>query len=707
VGARPSDDDRPTVDLGPRSVIDGAEATATATPLYAYPPDDAGADDAGADDADSADDTLGIVDADDGAGEPAAIAAAVAAGSGAATAAAGGDAARTAAAGGARRAAAAAVAARAGAGAAATADPTAATGTIDARLAAGDALGNASTVRQDAVHALPTQQLPRRRRTSSAPSQSAMRLSSPTIAASPIEAMRLDEVHRTRVFLKAAFGICLGGVIVALASRGDPIARDVVLAGTVAAALGAAWMLFLLRDSSAYAPRRLIAPGLLVIAGSITGVYYWGVASPVAAMIVYGIYFFSLGASAAITTFMYVIIAGLHGVLALGIAAGLLQDRGVVSMGGLRTVDQIAVISIFETLYAIAFVTARASQRVTLDAMTKLQQAARHVAQRDALLAEARAELDRALKIGGPGRFTDQVIGSFRLGVLIGRGGMGEVYEAHHTADRREAAVKLLHPGTLGDPTAVQRFLREARTASLLDCPHVVRVLEVGTTSSELPFIAMERLRGTDLALQLRRHRRLGLAPARLVADHVALGLEAARDAGIVHRDLKPHNIFLADDGGARRWKILDFGVSKSGGSGTLTQGHVIGTPAYMAPEQARGEDVDHRADVYSLAAILYRAITGHPAFTGKDVPTTLYEVVFRVPTQPSLLARLPVDVDRVLAIGLAKRAADRFATALELARWFAAAVEGALDAEQRRRADELIARYPWGTRQGAAAANG
>src|SRR5207248_2427417 len=110
----------------------------------------------------------------------------------------------------------------------------------------------------------------------------------------------------------------------------------------------------------------------------------------------------------------------------------------------------------------------------------KLEQAVRGNAQRDALLAEARAELDRALKIGGPGRYTDQVVGDFRLGVLIGRGGMGEVYEAHAVADRREAAVKLLHPGTLAEPIQLQRFLREAHTASRIDCPHVVRVLEVG-----------------------------------------------------------------------------------------------------------------------------------------------------------------------------------------------------------------------------------
>jgi len=162
--------------------------------------------------------------------------------------------------------------------------------------------------------------------------------------------------------------------------------------------------------------------------------------------------------------------------------------------------------------------------------------------------------------------------------------------------------------------------------------------------------------------------------------------------------------VFHAEAAGARTWKILDFGVSKSGGSGTLTKGHVIGTPAYMAPEQARGEDVDHRADVYSLAAILYRSVSGHPSFTGKDVPSMLYDVVYRVPTQPSILTTLPGDVDRVLAIGLAKEPRDRFASAEELARWFGLAIQGELDPEQRRRADEVIAKYPWGTRPGTSA---
>ncbi|HET9624425.1 MAG TPA: serine/threonine-protein kinase [Kofleriaceae bacterium] len=540
----------------------------------------------------------------------------------------------------------------------------------------------------DPIHHQPTQQLVPRATSKTAASGTTN---------SPVEAMKLDELERTRVFLKFALALTAGGVIVAVSTTGDPVAKVVVLVGSTIAALASAFLIWVLRDPANYSPRTLVGPALPILLGSMSGVYYWGAGSPVAALLVYGIYFFSLGSDRRLTRGMYSLVAVLHAALNLGILSGALADHGVVRVGDLPGREQVAILCIIEVLYFVAYYTARVSQRVTLDAMSKLEAAVRGNAQRDALLAEARAELDRALKIGGPGRFTDQVIGSFRLGVLIGRGGMGEVYEAHAVADRREAAVKLLHAGTLADPLHLQRFLREAQTAARIDCPHVVRVLEVGTTAGEVPFIAMERLRGTDLAHQLRRQRRLSLAQAQLLVEQIAIGLEAARAAGIVHRDLKPHNVFFAEDGGVRRWKILDFGVSKSGGSGTLTQGHVVGTPAYMAPEQARGEDVDHRADVYSLAAIVFRALTGHPVFTGKDVPSTLYEVVYRVPSRPSMLAELSDDVDRVLAIGLAKDPRDRFASALELARWLAA-VHAGLDADQRRRADELIARYPWGT---------
>jgi serine/threonine-protein kinase len=540
----------------------------------------------------------------------------------------------------------------------------------------------------DPVHALPTQHLPRKK------SQTDSQHTKYSSTTSPAQAMRLDEIARTQIFLKVAIMTSVAGVIAALVTGGDPVAFRVVMAGCITTIVGCGWMMWATRDAG-FTPVAVALPAAVIGVGAMGGVYYWGVASPVAAMITYGIYFFSLGSHVKITTAMYILVASLHGAMILLVAAGVIADRGIVSMANLRLVDQIGVLLVVEFLYFITFYTARRSQRVTLEHVSRLEQAVRGVAQREALLAEARAELDRALKVGGPGRYTDQTIGSFRLGMLIGRGGMGEVYEARGPSG--EAAVKLLHQGTLSDRTSVARFIREAQVASRLDTPFVVRVLEVGTTAGEIPYLAMERLRGHDLAHQLRRQRRLKLDDAQIVADHVAQGLEAARVAGIVHRDLKPHNVFFAQDG---RWKILDFGVSKAGGTGTLTKGHVIGTPAYMAPEQARGEDVDHRADVYSLAAILYRAITGHPAFTGKDVPTTLYDVVYRVPTQPSLLISLPADIDRVLALGLAKNASDRFASAIELAAWFHAALRENLSPAQRRRADDLVAKHPWGTRQ-------
>jgi serine/threonine-protein kinase len=540
----------------------------------------------------------------------------------------------------------------------------------------------------DPVHALPTQQLPRKK------SNSESHHTKYSQATSPAAAMRFEEIARTQIFLKVAIVTCVAGMVAAMVTGGDPIAFRVVMGGCVLTILGSIWMLYSVREPD-FSPMAVALPACVIGIGAFGGVYYWGFGSPVAAMITYGIYFFSLGSHVRITTALFIVVASVHGGAILLVAGGVIVDRGIISLAGLRLIDQIGVLLVIEFIYFISFYTARRSQRVTLEHVSNLEQAVRGVAQREALLAEARAELDRALKIGGPGRFTDQSVGSFKLGMLIGRGGMGEVYEARAT-NGTEAAVKLLHAGTLADRTSVARFMREAQTASKLDTPFVVRVLEVGTTQGEVPYLAMERLRGHDLAHQLRRQRRLKLEDAQHVADHVAQGLESARLAGIVHRDLKPHNVFLAQDG---RWKILDFGVSKEGGSGTLTKGHVIGTPAYMAPEQARGENVDHRADVYSLAAILYRSVTGHPAFTGKDVPTTLYDVVFRIPTQPSLLATVPADVDRVLALGLAKNLHDRFTSALDLAAWFALAIRNELTPEQRRRADDLMVQHPWGTR--------
>jgi serine/threonine-protein kinase len=145
---------------------------------------------------------------------------------------------------------------------------------------------------------------------------------------------------------------------------------------------------------------------------------------------------------------------------------------------------------------------------------------------------------------------------------------------------------------------------------------------------------------------------------------------------------------------------VLDFGISKlASDSGTLTQGAPIGTPGYMAPEQVRAGEVDARADVFSLACIAYRALTGQPAFAGDDMPKILFDVCYAEPARPSSLAALPRDVDRVLAIGLAKRDEDRFDGAIDFARALRAACASALAADIRARADARIAAAPWGSR--------
>ncbi len=314
-------------------------------------------------------------------------------------------------------------------------------------------------------------------------------------------------------------------------------------------------------------------------------------------------------------------------------------------------------------------------------------------AQRDAQLAEAHAEV-RDVRTGD-GRYSGRVLDGFALGPVIGRGAMGEVYEA---ADRsgRPVAVKVLAPQFLADDDSLRRFQREARAIAAVDTPHIVRLIEVGPADAPIPYLVMERLTGSDLNVQLKERPVFALAEVVAIVDQVATGLAVAHAAGVVHRDLKPANLFAAERGGVVIWKILDFGVSKIHGEATLTAAQIIGTPSYMAPEQARGEAVDERIDIYALGVIAYRLLTGRPAVTPKDPPAMLVDVVFRMPQRPSELVPLTPAVEAVLAIALAKRPDDRFATVRELADALRAAAEG--DApELVERAAAILARAPWG----------
>jgi serine/threonine-protein kinase len=317
--------------------------------------------------------------------------------------------------------------------------------------------------------------------------------------------------------------------------------------------------------------------------------------------------------------------------------------------------------------------------------------------QREALLQELRQDLDRALKVGGPGRYTGRVLGSYKVGVVIGRGAMGEVYEASHVDSGDIVAVKLLHRELLADQKHVIRFLREARNASALHSPHVAKVITASGPEDPIPYLVMERLTGITLSELLHRQQRLGIDEVIELVDQIGSVIDSAKKHGIVHRDLKPGNIRLSLATGPRIWKVLDFGVSTLHDSGgTLTQGAIVGTPAYISPEQASSEKVDHRADLYALAAIAYRCLVGRPPYSGKHLPSLLYQAIHEMPRRPSELATLPKSVDHVLAIGLAKMREDRFDSGSELGAALRSASSGPLAEDLTRRAREILAAYPW-----------
>jgi serine/threonine-protein kinase len=491
-------------------------------------------------------------------------------------------------------------------------------------------------------------------------------------AVSPLEALRVAEILGTRTFCKITIGIGVGAALTVPWLPGHPVSEAMFLVAIALAIVALVVLYRKTREPATFYDGYGVAIGWYVPALSVTSaVPFFGPFSPVAVVLVVGIYFTAAGRNLPVALAVYLTCAIGHGVTGALVIAGWI-DPGFVRTDYMPTYLQIVLQLLVQLVLLGAFLIARALRTSSLAALTELERAVRAVAQREALLEEAREELRRAVGTNR-GRFTDQTIGHYRLGDVIGRGGMGEVYEAVEIATNASVAVKMLSHRALGDANHVQRFLRELRMAVSLRSPNVVRVIEIG--EQPLPHLVMERLRGRDLATILRGNRLLSHGEVVDLIRQVGHGISAAAAAGIVHRDLKPQNVFR--DG--TTWKILDFGVARTdGASDTLTGGHVVGTPTYMAPEQARGGAVDHRTDLYALAAIAYRVLAGHPPFSGGETVDLLYRVVHDAPRRPTSLATLHGDVDLVLAIGLAKQPADRFATADELARSLEAALAGA-----------------------------
>jgi serine/threonine-protein kinase len=521
----------------------------------------------------------------------------------------------------------------------------------------------------------------------------------------PEAALARDEVDRTRLFLKICAVLAAASAAVAPFVTGPLAVRALLLLMCASAVVTVLVFRRTLTTELIASRRRWAVVAGLLVACSAIAVWFFGVFSPAPMVGTFGIYFLCLGRSGRIARWAYLGGATAHLVPAVLFALRVLPDPGLLTTSA-STADMLAAAAMVQVVFASTFALGRGSQRATRDAVRKLHAALVQVQKREALLAEANLELDQALQGGQRGPFTDRRIGEWLVGAIIGRGAMGDVYEAHH-ADGTRAAIKILHRSLAMDPVHVKRFVREAQIVERMRSPHVVRLLGCGNFEAITegdqapPYIAMELLEGHDLAWHLRREGRMAPERALEMVAQVCDALAEAATADVVHRDLKPQNVFLALRAGAPAiWKVLDFGVSKlASDPGTLTQGAPIGTPAYMAPEQARGERVDSRADVFSLACIAYRALTGRPAFSGSELPQILFDVCFAQPVRPGALVTLPPDVERVLALGLAKRSDDR----LDSARGFTAALRSALASSLspplRARADELLASAPWGSR--------
>jgi formylglycine-generating enzyme required for sulfatase activity len=269
-----------------------------------------------------------------------------------------------------------------------------------------------------------------------------------------------------------------------------------------------------------------------------------------------------------------------------------------------------------------------------------------------------------------------QTLDDFRIVREVGRGGMAVVYEAEQLSLGRRVALKVLPSAAALDPRQLQRFRNEAETVAGLDHPHLVPVHEVGESGGRL-FFSMKLLEGGSLAERLERFRDDPRAAARLLAG-VARAVHHAHQRGVLHRDLKPSNILLDAEGQPH---VSDFGLARRiEGDSDLTQsGALLGTPGYMAPEQARGKraEVTTASDVYGLGAVLYALLTGVPPFRGQDVLETLTQVRQREPEPPARLnPRVPHDLATVCLKCLHKEPAERYPTALALAedleRWLA-----------------------------------
>jgi serine/threonine protein kinase len=285
-----------------------------------------------------------------------------------------------------------------------------------------------------------------------------------------------------------------------------------------------------------------------------------------------------------------------------------------------------------------------------------------------------------------PGSRAGSMFGPYRLKRALGRGGMGEVYEAEHTIKEWTVAVKLMSQAVSSDPVFRERMKREARIAGSLQEPHVVPIHDYGEIDGQM-FLEMRLIEGSDLDTQLKRYGPLTPPRAVAIVAQIASALDAAHVAGVLHRDVKPPNILVTRDDFAY---LVDFGIASATTDEKLTQmGAMMGTWKYMAPERFSHGEVNHRADIYALACVLYECLTGAAPYNFEGGVLVSAHMLDPIPRPSAVRSRLPKAFDAIIERGMAKRPEERYESAGDLA----LAAHEALSTPDRNEADDIMRR--------------